>query len=152
MTTSAESRKAAGLFLAAALATAIPAEAASETNQKDGVALAGYDAVAYFSDAKPVKGDAAISYSLDGVTYRFASAANRDAFAEQPSRYLPQYGGWCAYGLSRGYKAPIDPAAFTVRDGKLYLNYSLEVQTEWRKDPAGYIVKADKNWPTVRHQ
>jgi YHS domain-containing protein len=87
-----------------------------------------------------------------GSTFNFASQANRDAFAADPAKYAPQYGGYCAYGTASGYKAAIDPAAFTVVDGKLYLNYDRSVQKEWSKDVPGFITKADKNWPTVSTQ
>lgn len=152
-TTSPSLRRAAtGLMLGGFMATLSAPALAGETNQTDGIALSGYDAVGYFSDGEAVPGKPEISYTHGGATYRFASVANRDAFAAAPAKYAPQYGGWCAYGLSRGYKAPVDPAAFTIRDGKLYLNYSLGIQSEWRKDTDGYVAKADRNWPSVKTQ
>ncbi len=128
------------------------ARALGEVNAPDGVGISGHDPVSYFVDNKPVKGSKAHELTHGKVVYRFATAENRAAFAANPEKYLPQYGGYCAYGLSRGYKAPIDPAAFTVRSGKLYLNYDLSVQQTWRADINGYIGKADRNWPTVRKQ
>jgi hypothetical protein len=127
---------------------AIPAFA-GEFYEKNGAALSGHDAVAYFNDGKPVPGDAAITHAHRGSTFRFASAANRDAFAANPDRYAPQYGGYCAFGTTRGYKAATDPAAFSVVDGKLYLNYNREVQTAWSKDAKSHIVTADAKWPEV---
>ncbi len=137
--------------LALALSTAQPSHA-GEINAQNGIAIAGHDPVAYFSEKKPVKGAARFTHTHKDATFRFASAENRDAFAANPEKYAPQYGGFCAYGTSRGYKAPIDPAAFTVVKGKLYLNYSADVQQTWRKDIPGYVGKADKAWPDVKTQ
>ena len=125
---------------------------AGEFYEKDGAALRGYDAVAYFSDGKPVKGLAEHKAQYKGSTFRFASKANQDAFAANPAKYAPQYGGYCAFGVSGGYKAAIDPAAFTVVDGKLYLNYNRDVQKKWSADIPGFIAKADRNWPAVSAQ
>jgi YHS domain-containing protein len=115
-----------------------------------GLALKGYDPVAYFAEGKPVQGKPEITASHEGATYRFASAANRDAFAAAPGKYAPQYGGYCAYGMASGYKAPIEPDAWTIVEGKLYLNYNQSVRSRWSGDIPGYIRKADANWPTVR--
>ncbi len=79
-----------------------------------------------------------------------ASQENRAAFASDPERYAPQYGGYCAFGTARGYKADIDPATFTVIDGRLYLNYNRQVQKDWAADTARFIREADARWPTVR--
>ena len=139
---------------AAALAVAVVAASASagEFFEKNGVALRGYDPVAYFKDNQPIKGVAAYTAEYRGSSFHFASQASRDAFAADPAKYAPQYGGFCAYGAASGYKAAIDPAAFTVVNGKLYLNYDRAVQKEWNKDVPGFIAKADKNWPTVSTQ
>jgi YHS domain-containing protein len=115
-----------------------------------GLALKGYDPVAYFTDGKPVQGKAEFTARHDGATYRFATAANRDRFAADPAKYAPQYGGYCAFGMAGGYKAPIEPDAWTVVDGKLYLNYNQSVRSRWSTDVPGYVRKADANWPTVR--
>lgn len=117
---------------------------------KDGFAIRGYDAVSYFTEGKAVKGDEKISLKWNDATWLFSSEKNRDAFKANPDKYAPQYGGYCAYGLSRGYKAPTEADAFSVVDGKLYLNYNLDVRKEWSKDQKGYIEKADKNWPEVK--
>jgi len=140
-----------GLSLAAGLFVAAPA-LAGEINDVGGPAIKGYDPVAYFKDGKPVAGQAQFSADYKGASFRFASAANRDAFKATPERFAPQYGGFCAYGTAGGYKADIDPAAWSVVGGKLYLNYSKSVQTTWNKDQAGYIAKADGAWPSVRTQ
>ena len=85
----------------------------------------------------------------DGATYRFASTANRDAFRANAEKYLPQYGGYCAFGLARGYKAVIEPTAFTIAGGKLYLNYHAAIQAQWRRQQAADIALADAKWPKV---
>lgn len=114
-----------------------------------GVAIKGYDPVAYFTDGKPVAGKAEITHSWQGATWRFASTEHRDAFAKEPTRYAPQYGGYCAYGVAKGAKAKIEPEAFSVVDGKLYLNYDLGIRKDWEKDVPGFIAKANQNWPTL---
>lgn len=116
---------------------------------KDG-AIRGYDPVAYFIDGKPVKGSPQYTHSWMGAQWRFASAANRDAFSADPGKYAPQYGGYCAWAVSQGYTAEIDPDAWTVESGKLYLNYSKSVQATWAKDVPGNIAKGDRNWPELK--
>ncbi len=136
--------------LAAALLFSISTVAIAGTvNEIKGLAIKGYDPVAYFSDGKPVLGSPKYRARHEGATFRFASPANRELFMADPARYTPAYGGFCAYGTSEGYKAGIDPAAFTIADGRLFLNYDLKVREEWAKDIPGRIAKADKNWPTV---
>lgn len=139
---------AAFVALAGATLMAMPAFAA-KMNLLDGVAIQGYDPVAYATQSAAVKGDAGITANYNGATYQFASAANRDAFVENPAKYAPQYGGFCAYAVSKGYTAPIDPQAFSVVDDKLYLNYSKSVRNIWSKDIPGNIVKGDSNWPKL---
>ena len=117
--------------------------------ERDGVAIDGYDPVAYFTEQKPVKGSPEFQTVHRGSIFQFSSAAHRDAFAAEPDKYAPQYGGYCAYGMAKGYKAKIDPAAFSVIHGTLYLNYSDAVRTRWLSDVPGYIQQADANWPTV---
>jgi YHS domain-containing protein len=125
---------------------------AGEFFEKGGVALRGYDAVAYFSDKKPVKGLTEHKAEYKGSTFHFASKQNRDAFVADPAKFAPQYGGYCAFGAAGGYKAATDPAAFTIVDGKLYLNFNRDIQKQWSADIPGFVVKADKNWPTVSSQ
>lgn len=115
-----------------------------------GKAIRGYDPIAYFTEGKPVKGNDSLVYKWDNATWHFASQKNLELFKSAPQQYAPQYGGYCAYGLSNGYKAPTDPNAWTIVNGKLYLNYNLAVSTEWKKDRERRIEKADKNWPVIK--
>jgi YHS domain-containing protein len=115
-----------------------------------GVAIEGTDPVAYFTEGRPVEGSAEFSHQHAGVTWHFASAANRDAFAADPDRYAPQYGGYCAWAVSQGYTASTVPEAWRIEDGKLYLNYSKGVQSRWERDIPGHIAKADANWPGLK--
>jgi YHS domain-containing protein len=112
-------------------------------------AIRGYDPVAYFTDGKPVKGKTQFTHQWKGATWRFASAANRDRFAAAPEKYAPQYGGYCAFGVASGYAVKTEPDAWSVVEGRLYLNYDRNVQASWVKDTPGYIRKADANWPAV---
>ena len=121
----------------------------SETAGGGRAAIRGYDPVAYHLEHKPVSGKAEFTLEWQGAAWRFASAANRDAFKLDPARYAPQYGGFCAFGASRGYKVSTDPAAFAIEGGKLYLNYSTPVANTWNKDRPGYIEKADRGWATL---
>lgn len=137
---------------AALLATlpAGPARAIDAFYNSDGVAIEGTDPVAYFTEGRPVEGNEEITYDYSGVTWRFASAANRDAFAAEPERYVPQYGGYCAWAVSQGYTASTVREAWYIEDGKLYLNYSKGVQSRWQEDIPGHISKADANWPGLK--
>lgn len=117
-----------------------------------GLAIKGYDPVAYFTDGRPVEGDSDFEFEWRDATWRFASAAHRDLFAADPEKYAPQYGGYCAWAVSQNKKASIDPDAWRIVDGKLYLNYSLKVQRTWETDIPGFIQKADANWPELRDQ
>jgi YHS domain-containing protein len=140
------------LLGALAAAVFVTAAHAGEFFEKDGVALRGYDAVAYVKENQAVKGSARYRAEHQGSVFLFSSPAHRDAFAADPTRYAPQYGGFCAYGMSKGYKAATDPAAFTVIDGKLYLNYNRDVQRQWSADVPGFVALADKQWPTAQRQ
>lgn len=115
----------------------------------NGLAIRGTDPVAYFKLGKPVQGIAGFEYVWNGVTWRFANAENRDKFVANPEQYAPQYGGFCAWAVSQGYTASIDPQAWRIVDGKLYLNYNQRVQGRWERDIPGNIAKADANWPDV---
>jgi YHS domain-containing protein len=125
---------------------------ADEIYSTRGIAINGYDPVAYFTEQRPVKGSADFTSTYKGAVFHFASALHRDAFAKEPERYAPQYDGYCAYGTARGYKATTEPQAFTVVDNKLYLNYSDDIARTWKSDRGRYIKKADANWDTVRAQ
>ncbi len=131
-------------------ATAARAQAAhSQNTDAEGIAVKGYDVVAYQTQSAAVAGVAAFVAIHQGATYRFASAANRDVFVAQPARYLPQYGGYCAMGVAFGRKFDIDPTAFRVVDGKLYLNKDAATQRMWLRDVPGHIVKGDAQWDAV---
>lgn len=140
------------LLLAAAWFAPIPAAAGDliHTTFLGGTAIDGYDPVAYFREGRPVEGDPAFTHEWQGATWRFASAANRDAFAAAPESFAPAYGGYCAYGVSQGYTVGTDPEAWSIVDGRLYLNYSKSVQRTWEEDFSGYIRQADSQWPDLR--
>jgi YHS domain-containing protein len=122
----------------------------SETFVQSGNAIRGYDPVAYFTESKPVKGNEKLVYKWNNANWYFSSQENLDLFKANPEKYAPQYGGYCAYGLSNGYKAPTDADAWTIDNGKLYLNYNKEVRDMWNKERKERIEKADKNWPQVK--
>jgi hypothetical protein len=139
---------AATMLAAAALWAAADGQALAEpVNATGGVAIGGYDAVAYFTDSLPVRGLRRHRQLWNGATWLFASEQHRAAFAGDPERYAPRYGGFCAYGVARDAKVTIDPTAWSIVDGRLYLNYDNAVRSEWLKDPTGYIEAADGNWP-----
>ena len=114
-----------------------------------GTAIDGTDPVAYFTQGRPVEGSSDYTYDWNGATWRFSSAENRERFAEDPEAYTPQYGGYCAWAVSRCYTASTDPEAWKIVDGKLYLNYSKSVQAKWEQDIDGNIRAGDANWPGV---
>ena len=132
----------------AAMAAAATAEDPVFTARSN-LAIRGYDPVAYFTEGKAVKGDKDFTLGWQGADWRFASAGNRDAFSEDPEKYAPQYGGYCAWAVSRNYTAPTDPDAFTLVNGKLYLNYNKRVMRQWLEDRDRNIEQADENWPAV---
>jgi YHS domain-containing protein len=119
------------------------------TGRLSSLAVSGYDPVAYFDEGHPVDGERAYSYDWQGATWRFASRNHLDRFKAEPERFAPRYGGYCAWAVSQGYTASADPEAWRIVDGKLYLNYSLDVQKTWEQDIPGNIAKADGNWPKV---
>lgn len=138
------------LMLMSAFA-ATPALAGKPEVFKDAkqVAINGYDPVAYFTMEKPVAGTAEHDSMYMGATFLFASAENKALFDADPTRYAPQYGGYCAYAVSKGYTAKTDPDAWSIVDGKLYLNYSRAVRSLWSVNIPANIEKADANWPDV---
>ena len=128
---------------------------------EDNVAVKGYDVVSYINDNQATQGTKANSADHGGVTYYFVSEANKDAFTKKPEKYLPQYGGWCAYGVgAANQKFPVDPEVFKVVDGKLFLFFNGEAPdgthvnalVPWNEDEANLIKQADANWPTVKTQ
>lgn len=113
------------------------------------VAIRGYDPVAYFLDGKPVKGSAQFVHTWMGAKWQFASQDHLDRFKAEPAKYAPQYGGYCAYGVAVGNVVKIEPDQWSIVDGKLYLNYDADVSKKWNRDRAGYISKADSQFPSL---
>ena len=118
----------------------------------DNVAIHGYDTVAYFTDGKAMKGKSEFDHVWRDTRWHFASTGNRDLFTANPDRYAPQYGGYCALGLASGEFADVDPEAWTIVDGKLYLNNTKDFRVVWRKAPEAHIGNADYNWSQNRDQ
>jgi YHS domain-containing protein len=116
---------------------------------KSGLAIQGYDPVAFFTDAKPVKGRPELSSAHDGATYQFASAEHKALFDKDPGQYEPVFGGYCAYGVSRNKLVSIDVDAFQIVGGQLLLQYSKGVRDDFNKDQAGNLAKANANWPAL---
>ena len=116
------------------------------------VAIHGYDTVGYFTEGKPLKGKAEFEHVWRDTRWHFASAGNRDLFTANPDRYAPQYGGYCALGLAAGEYADADPEAWTIVDGKLYLNNNKDFRVVWRKAPEALIGTADYNWSENREK
>jgi YHS domain-containing protein len=145
-------------LLAAAAALPRPALAYDENSPSElnvdanGLALQGYDPVAYFSASGPARGESQFSAKHQGATYWFVSAANRDAFVANPGRYAPAFGGFCAMGVALEKKLDGDPQAWRVVDGRLYLNVNKDVQKRWLDDVPGNLAKANKNWPTLKNK
>ncbi|MGB0843762.1 MAG: YHS domain-containing (seleno)protein [Alphaproteobacteria bacterium] len=144
----------AGLFVAGTSVVALTGARSvfammSKFSIQKSFAVEGYDAVAYFTENRAVRGNSDHQFSYMGAPFRFASAANRDIFAANPEAYAPQYGGYCAYAVSRGYTATGSPTAWTIHDGKLYLNVSKIVRALWSTNKSGNIKNADENWPNV---
>jgi hypothetical protein len=132
------------------LTLASPAFAATpEIYAEDDVAVDGSDVVAYFTQSTNVAGSPEHTVSWKGAIWQFASAENAALFEATPEAYAPQYGGYCAFAMSKGYIAPTEPDAWTVHDGKLYLNFNTSVRSTWSRDIPGNIVKADGHWPTI---
>jgi hypothetical protein len=140
------------MVVIALIVPATPARARSPeiyTGILSATAVGGYDPVAYFTEGKPVAGKKEISFTWRGVSWRFANEKNLETFKAKPETYAPQYGGYCAWAVSQGYTAKGDPRAWSIVDGKLYLNYNADVKKTWDKDTSGNITKADTNWPKV---
>jgi YHS domain-containing protein len=119
---------------------------AKHINTEKSVAIQGYDPVAYFESSKATKGTKEITTTFQDAVYYFATESNKTTFLKNPSQYIPEFGGFCAYGMSEGHEAPIQPEAFTIVDNKLYLNYSLKAKELWLKDQKNRIQKANENW------
>ena len=115
-----------------------------------GLALRGYDPVAYFTDGKPIPGDYRITARYNEATYRFASQEHKILFETNPVKYLPQYGGFCAFGAAKGVKVDGDPAVWKIVDDKLYLNLAPPVYDRWSEDIPGNVKSANDNWPSLK--
>jgi YHS domain-containing protein len=116
---------------------------------EDGVAISGADPVAYFELGEATQGSSEHSYEWRGVEWHFANPDHRAMFAENPEKYAPEYGGWCAWAAARGDAAATSPQAWAIEDGDLYLNYNQSIQTRWEKDVQGFIERADDQWPDI---
>jgi len=136
-------------FVWALSAAASAAGKPSINTSRNDLALRGYDAVAYWSEGKPVQGLTSFEYRWMNAVWRFTSAEHRDQFIKEPERYAPQFGGYCAYAVSQGHTADGDPNVWRIVDGRLYLNYSAQVKKLWEQDVPGNIVKGRQNWPVV---
>ncbi|MEM7778795.1 MAG: YHS domain-containing (seleno)protein [Pseudomonadota bacterium] len=114
------------------------------------IAVSGYDSVSYFQgDGKPVLGDARFAVEHEGAVFHFSNQANADLFEANPDNYAPQYGGHCAWAMSRGALAPGDATLYKIHDGKLYLNFNESVQQTWLGDIKGFIAKSDPAWTQI---
>lgn len=115
-----------------------------------GIALDGYDAVAFFEQGKPVKGSSLYSFNWNGANWLFADKSDLEKFIKTPENFAPQYGGYCAYGTAQGHKAPIEADTWSIVDHKLYFNYDQKVKDKWVQHRAAYIDSANKNWPRIK--
>jgi hypothetical protein len=127
-------------------------ENVSEVYKPAGIAINGYDPVAYFTDSMPVLGNEEFTFTWKDADWRFASRQHLDLFRSDPEKYSPQFGGYCAYGMFEGHKATTEPGTWTIVDGKLYLNYNMNVRDLWRGDIPGHIRIANENWPEVKKE
>lgn len=118
----------------------------------NGLAIKGYDPVAYVAQNKAVKGDAAIALKVGPATYHFSSQANRQAFEKNPAKYTPAFGGYCGFGVADDHLAPVDPNTFQIVDGRLILQYNKDAMAMFNKDPKGNLAKADTNWRKLVEQ
>ena len=140
----------------AAIAVEPASKAASPTSNEPaavfaegGIAIRGADPVAYFTQGAYVAGSSKYTHRWGGATWQFASVEHRDLFVSNPQQYAPQYGGFCAWAVSQGYTAPVDPTAWDIVGGKLYLNFNARIQGRWRRNVSGHISRANQNWPGV---
>jgi YHS domain-containing protein len=131
------------------LFTGIVLAASPINTDSNGVAIKGYDPVAYFTMDKPVKGNNDFEHEWKGVKWRFSTKNHMKLFIKDPDKYAPRYGGYCAYGVAVDALFDIQPEAWSIVDSKLYLNKNLDVRETWKKDIPGNIKKADMNWPGV---
>ena len=129
----------------------LPLAALSPVNKSKlgSLAIKGYDPVSYFADSNAQKGSKDFELEHEGAKYRFSSQEHLDQFKANPEAYTPQFGGYCAWAVSQGYTANIDPKAWKIVDGKLYLNFNKSVQAKWEKDAQALIAKGNTNWPKL---
>ena len=113
----------------------------------NGVAIQGYDPVAFFTDNRPVKGNAQFQSEYRGAKYYFASSENKATFDKEPAKYEPQFGGYCAYGVTHSTRAPIKIEAWQIVNGRLLMQYDLDIKNKFNQDQQGMLKKADENWP-----
>ena len=139
-------------MMAATLASGARAQPTPLYYTDNGAAIGGYDVVSYFAENAPLLGLPGISVMWKGAVWRFASQQNRDRFESNPRAFAPQFGGYCAYAVSRGYLTSTDPNAWQIVDSRLYLTHSLEVERMWREDMAENIHQAEVNWPDVLYK
>ncbi|MGI9326323.1 MAG: YHS domain-containing (seleno)protein [Pseudomonadales bacterium] len=135
-----------------AIALLLFASFAFASTQHSTPAVGGYDLVTYQTAKRPARGTGHFVSEHEGVTYLFANSVNKAKFDKNPQRYLPAYGGYCAFGVSVGKKFAADPEVWRVVDGRLYLNLDANIQDDWLKDVPARIAKADANWPRIRDQ
>jgi YHS domain-containing protein len=139
-------------FVLVAALFLIPGLALAGTTPHSMVAVQGYDVVTYQTDGKPQQGNGNHLTTYNGVTYIFVNEANKNMFKSNPEKYVPVYGGYCAYGVAVGKKFVGDPEIWEVVDGKLYLNLDNKIKGIWVKDISGHIKSADKNWKKIKHK
>ncbi len=144
------------LFLASILATTtagtLHAKDAPELNlSRSGLALRGVDPISYFTVGAPQKGEKGISLNHKGGTYRFTSAANKKLFEANPEKYLPAFGGYCAYGTAVNTKVDGDPYVWHIVNDQLYLNITRSVDRVWRRNAPQYIKDANRNWTKIKY-
>jgi YHS domain-containing protein len=138
----------ASLFAVFLAMVATPALAGDVTHSTPGIS--GYDPVAYFTTGKPTRGSGYHVAEYQGVTYAFASTEHKSMFEANPEKYVPAYGGYCAYGVAVGKKFVSDPEAWKIVQGRLYLNLDRDIQSKWVKDIPGYIKKSEANWEKIK--
>lgn len=132
------------------LSATIFAHTTKRINLKNNIGIQGFDPVAYFESDKAIEGNKEIKSEYNGAIYYFSSEYNKALFLKNPSQYEPQFGGFCSYGMSEGYKESINPKAFTIVDNKLFLNYSLKIREIWHKAQNARIEKAILNWRNIQ--
>ncbi len=145
-------RSLAALLAGLAISTGGPAQAASSAifTPSSGLALDGYDTVAFFTQGRPVRGEARFETAWQGARWRFSTQDHLNQFLAEPARFAPQYGGYCAWAVgAQNALAPGDARYWRIVDGKLYVNYDAGVQRQWVRDIPGFILAADRNWPAI---